>query len=61
MTHPAARPLVVLVHPDDVNVADAKALAAQHGATVEGNRYIPRGQMFLTRPIPPAETTEETR
>lgn len=41
--------LVVLVHPDDVNVADAKALAAQHGATVESSRHVPRGQMFLTR------------
>jgi hypothetical protein len=38
---------IVLVHPDDVNLADAKALAAQHDATVVGSRYVPRGQMLL--------------
>lgn len=42
--------LVVLVHPDDVNLADTKALAAQHGATVIGNPYCPRGKMFLLDP-----------
>lgn len=38
---------VVLVHPDDVNLADAKRLAADYDTTVEGNRVVPRGQMFL--------------
>lgn len=38
---------VVLVHPDDVNVADAKARAAELGATVVGNKWMPRGCMFV--------------
>ncbi|MBA2952130.1 hypothetical protein GON03_19125 [Nocardioides sp. MAH-18] len=41
---------VVLVHPDDVNLADAKALAAQHDTTVVGNRFVPRGQLLLVNP-----------
>lgn len=38
---------LVIVHPDDINLADAKRLAADFNATVVGNRYVPRGQMFL--------------
>lgn len=38
---------LVIVHPDDVNLADAKALAARHGATIVANRYIPRGTVFV--------------
>lgn len=41
---------VVIVHPDDVNLADTKALAAQHGATIIGNRYCPRGSMLVIDP-----------
>lgn len=54
MTEPTK---VVVVHPDDVNLADAKALAAEHGATVVGNPYVPRGQMFLVDPGALAPTT----
>lgn len=46
----APRPMkepVVVCHPDDVNLADVKALAAQHDASVIANRYTPRGQMYL--------------
>ena len=39
---------LVLVHPDDMNLADAKALAAEHNATVVGCAWIPRGQVVLT-------------
>ena len=52
---------VLLVHPDDVNVADVKALAAQHGVTAEGSPFVPRGHAFLVDteaaryvPFPPA-------
>lgn len=38
---------VVMVHPEDINLADAKRLAADYNTTVEGNRFVPRGQMFL--------------
>lgn len=51
--------MVVMVHPEDVNLADAKALAAQHDASVVGNPYCPRGKAFLMRdprPTPPAKT-----
>lgn len=37
----------LLVHPDDVNLADIKALAAEHGASVVPAPHIPRGQGFL--------------
>lgn len=37
----------VVVNPDDVNLADVKAVAAEHGADVVANPYCPRGQMFL--------------
>lgn len=47
MTEPTK---LVMVHPEDVNLADAKALAAEHGATVVGNPYCPRGRMFLIDP-----------
>lgn len=59
---PDAAATVVLVHPDDVNLADAKALAAQHDATMEGSRYVPRGQMFLTRAtrvLPPRVSNQD--
>jgi hypothetical protein len=41
---------VVIVHPDDVNLADTKAAAAKHGATVIGNPYVPRGELFIIDP-----------
>ena len=41
--------MVVMVHPDDVNLADAKAMAAQYDATVVGNPYCPRGKAFLMK------------
>lgn len=37
----------LLVHPDDVNLADVKALAAEHGVSAEGNRFVPHGHAFL--------------
>ena len=52
-------PRIVMVHPDDVNLADAKALAAQYDTHVVGSPYVPRGQMFLMqdpRVIPPEVT-----
>lgn len=39
---------VVLVHPDDVNLADAKAAAAANGATIVGSKHVPRGKVFFT-------------
>lgn len=39
---------VLMVHPDDVNLADTKALAAKYGATVVGNRFVERGQITRT-------------
>lgn len=47
MTEPTR---IAMVHPADVNVADLKARAAEYGATVITNRYVPRGQMFLLDP-----------
>lgn len=41
---------VVVVHPEDVNLADAKAKAADLGATIVGNPYVPRGQVFVVNP-----------
>lgn len=38
---------VVMVHPDDVNLADVKALPAKHDASVVGNPYCPRGKAFV--------------
>ena len=38
---------VALVHPDDVNLADAKAAAAQHNASIVGSPFVPRGRVFL--------------
>lgn len=40
---------VVIVHPDDVNLADVKALAAQYDTNVVGNPYCPRGKAFVMR------------
>lgn len=37
----------VVVHPDDVNLADAKALAAEYDASVVASPYVPRGRMYL--------------
>lgn len=39
---------VVIVHPEDINLADAKRLAADYNTTVEASPYVPRGQVFLT-------------
>lgn len=47
MTEPTR---IVIVHPADVHLADVKARAAEHGATVVANRYVPRGQMFVLDP-----------
>lgn len=41
---------IVMVHPDDVNLADAKAACAEHNATVVGNEWCPRGTAFLINP-----------
>lgn len=41
---------IVMVHPNDVNLADAKAAAAEHNATVVGNPYCPRGKMLIIDP-----------
>ena len=43
----ARRQKVVICHPDDVNLADVKALAAKYDTSVIGNRYVPRGKLFL--------------
>lgn len=51
--HVRAMPRVettVLVHPESVNMADAKAQAAELGATVVANAYVPRGVMFVVAP-----------
>jgi hypothetical protein len=40
---------IVLVHPEDVNIADAKARAADYDATIEPNRFVRRGECILTR------------
>lgn len=48
---------VVLVHPDDINLADAKACAAYYDTTVVGSPYVPRGQMLLADIYDPAPTT----
>jgi hypothetical protein len=51
VTHSAEidAPRIVMVHPDDVNLADAKALAARYDTHVVGNPYCPRGRMFVMR------------
>ena len=53
---------VVIVHPDDINLADAKRMAADYNTTVEGNRFVPRGQAFLVDArdlrFPPGKGTE---
>lgn len=38
---------VVLIHPDSVNVADLKAMAATFGAEVVLARSVPQGQAFF--------------
>lgn len=38
---------VILVHPDDVNLADVKAAAARFDSTVVGSRFVPRGRMYV--------------
>jgi hypothetical protein len=40
----------LIVHPDDLNLADVKAKAAELGITAVGDKYIPRGQMVLYDP-----------
>ena len=40
----------LIVHPDDLNLADVKAKAAELGITVVADKYIPRGQMVLYAP-----------
>lgn len=39
---------VFMVHPDDVNLADVKAKAAECGATIIGNRFVQRGTVLRT-------------
>lgn len=41
---------IVVVHPDDINLADAKAMAADYDTTVVGNPFCPRGKAFLIDP-----------
>lgn len=41
---------VVIVHPEDINQAHVKALAALHGASVIGNRFVKRGNCYLFHP-----------
>jgi hypothetical protein len=38
---------ILLVHPDDANLADIKAVAALHGASVQGSSTVPRGKGLL--------------
>lgn len=38
---------VIFVHPDDMNVADAKAVAAEEGSEVISSPYVPRGQFLM--------------
>jgi hypothetical protein len=38
---------VVMVHPDDINLADVKALAARYDASVVGDHYCPRGKAYF--------------
>lgn len=40
---------VLMVNPEDVDLAEMKAKAAALGATVVANRFVPRGQAFRTR------------
>ena len=52
---------MVMVHPEDINLADAKALAAKHNTSVVGNPHCPRGSMFLMDDLnlyPPAPTQD---
>lgn len=39
--------LVVICNPEDVNLADVKAVCAEHDASVVANPHCPRGQVFL--------------
>lgn len=48
---------VVMVHPDDVNLADVKAVAAQYDAHVVGNPHCPRGKTFLLTSRHPRPTS----
>lgn len=48
MNEPRTTNFVVLVHPDDMNLADAKAEAARYNATIEGNRFVKRGTILVT-------------
>lgn len=47
MTEPTR---IVMVHPADVNLAEAKARAAEYGATVVSSPHVPRGRMFILDP-----------
>ena len=40
----------VLVHPDDVNIADAKAVCAQLGVNAGPSNLIPRGYAIVIDP-----------
>lgn len=37
----------LIVHPDDLNLADVKTKAAELGITAIGDKYVPRGKMVL--------------
>jgi hypothetical protein len=50
----------LIVHPDDLNLADVKAKAAELGITAVGDKYVPRGQMILwNRDTSPIDLTAE--
>lgn len=38
---------IIIVNPDDVHLADVKAVAAKRNASVIGNPHCPHGQMFV--------------
>ena len=48
---------VVLVNPADMNLADAKATAAEYDATIEASEYVQRGQVVLI----PIKVVEDRR
>ena len=47
MTEPTK---ILLIHPDDVNLADTKARAAENDATAIGSQYVPRGESYVIDP-----------
>lgn len=41
---------VLVVNPDDLNLADAKAVAARHDASAVASRIVPPGRVFVVEP-----------